>query len=96
MNNKLLIEISANLKNLADNIEIYAKEDKDVLPVTETATPKKEATITLEQVRAALAEKSQSGKQPQVKALIKKHGANKLTELDTSCYAQLLKEAGEL
>jgi hypothetical protein len=49
--------------------------------------------ITLEQVRAVLAEKSQSGKQPEVKALILKFGANKLTDINPSCFEELLKEA---
>jgi len=37
--------------------------------------------VTIEQVRGILAEKSQAGKQPQVKALITKYGAKKLTEV---------------
>ena len=49
--------------------------------------------ITIEKVRAVLAEKSQSGKQPEVKALITKYGANKLTDIDPAKYADLLKEA---
>ncbi|MGE5390475.1 MAG: hypothetical protein ACM3PE_05355 [Deltaproteobacteria bacterium] len=49
--------------------------------------------ITLEKVRAVLAEKSQAGKQPEVKALIEKFGAKKLTAVDPACYEDLLKEA---
>lgn len=49
--------------------------------------------ITLEEVRLKLASLSQAGKQKEVKALIVKYGANKLTDLNPSCYDELLKEA---
>jgi hypothetical protein len=98
MNNKVLPEIAENLKNLANSIEAFIKEIEAEIPKnTEQApVPAKEETVTLEQVRAVLAEKSQSGKQPQVKALIQKYGGNKLTDLDPSCYKELKKEAEEL
>lgn len=50
-------------------------------------------TISLEDVREKLALISQSGKQPKVKELITKYGAVKLTDIDPSCYEELLKEA---
>ena len=52
-----------------------------------------QAPVTIEQIRAILAEKSQAGKQPQVKALITKYGAKKLTDINAAHYAELLKEA---
>lgn len=58
--------------------------------------PETEKAITIEHVRAVLAEKSQSGKQPQVKELITKFGAKKLTDIDTAKYPELLEEAEEL
>lgn len=60
------------------------------------AEPSKTVAITIEQIRAVLAEKSQSGKQPEVKALITKFGAPKLTAIDPACYAEMLKEAEAL
>lgn len=56
----------------------------------------KAVPITIEQIRAVLAEKSQSGKQPEVKGLITKFGAQKLTAIDPACYAEMLKEAEAL
>ena len=96
--NKLVLEIAKDLRQLAKSIEDFLQAmegEKSVeVPVTYTeATPPKSEPITLEKVRAVLATKSQAGKQPEVKALIVKHGANKLTDLDPSCYEQLLKEA---
>jgi hypothetical protein len=50
-------------------------------------------TIALEDVRAKLASLSQSGKQRDVKELITKYGAKKLTDIDPACYEKLLNEA---
>lgn len=95
MNNKSLLEIAENLRKLANSIEVFTRETEvEILQETETTPVRaKEEIVTLEQVRAALAEKSQSGKQPQVKALIQKYGGNKLTDLDSKCYSELIKEA---
>ena len=49
--------------------------------------------VTLEEVRAVLAEKSRAGKTAEVKELLTKFGVNKLSELDSSKYDELLKEA---
>lgn len=98
MNNKVLLEIAENLKDLANSLEAFTKETEVEIPknTKPTPVPTKKETVTLEQVRAALAKKSQSGKQPQVKALIQKYGGNKLTDLDSTCYKELKKEAEEL
>ncbi len=52
-----------------------------------------EKPITLEAVRAVLAEKSRSGFTAEVKALIEKHGAARLSEVDPANYKALLAEA---
>lgn len=49
--------------------------------------------LTLEQVRAALAEKSRAGHTAEVKALLIKHGADKLSDIDPAKYPALLAEA---
>ena len=49
--------------------------------------------LTLEQVRAVLADKSRAGFTAQIRSLLQKHGAAKLSEIDPSHYANLLKEA---
>jgi hypothetical protein len=90
---KLALDIVSDLKALAKSIEILVKAmETDEMPSVEESALKEEK-ITIEQVRAVLAEKSQDGKQPEVKALIQKYGANKLTEVDPSNYKNLLKEA---
>jgi hypothetical protein len=60
--------------------------------------PKKEQaqTITIEQVKAKLFSLSQAGKAEQVKLLLNKYGAKKLTEVSAEKYEVLLKEAETL
>ena len=52
-----------------------------------------EKPLTLEEVRAVLAEKSRSGHTDEVRELLAKHGADKLSEIDPAEYAALLAEA---
>lgn len=52
-----------------------------------------EKHLTLEEVRAVLAEKSRSGHTDEVRELLAKHGADKLSEIDPAEYAALLAEA---
>ncbi len=49
--------------------------------------------ITLEEVRAVLAEKSRNGHTAKIRELLEKHGAAKLSEIDPKKYAALLAEA---
>ena len=66
----------------------------------ETAVPAEEPkpaeTIPLERVRSVLADKSRLGHTADVKALLQKHGAVKLSEVDPEEYAVLLAEAEAL
>lgn len=56
------------------------------------AEPEKKP-LTLEEVRAVLAEKSRAGHTTEVKALLIKHGAEKLSEVDPAEYPALLADA---
>ena len=49
--------------------------------------------LTLEAVRAVLAEKSRNGHTAKIRELLEKHGASKLSEIDPAKYATLLAEA---
>ena len=55
-----------------------------------------EPRLTLEQVRAVLADKSRRGYTAEVKALLRQHGADKLSEIAPSEYEALLAEVGAL
>ena len=63
---------------------------------TAKKTPKaepEEKPLTLEEVRAVLAEKSRAGHTAEIKELLNKHGADKLSEIDPAEYPALLAEA---
>lgn len=49
--------------------------------------------LTLEEVRAVLAEKSRNGHTAKIRELLEKHGAAKLSEIDPQKYSALLAEA---
>ncbi len=57
---------------------------------------KKESPITVETVRAVLAEKSRDGKTQEVRALLNKHGAEKLSAIQDEKLPVLLQEAEAL
>ncbi|HOO60973.1 MAG TPA: DNA ligase [Bacillota bacterium] len=59
----------------------------------DASAPLKEPPLTLEAVRAVLAEKSRSGHTAEVRSLLQKYGANKLSEIDPAKYRALLSDA---
>ena len=97
-----LIKVVQDIRNLADDIEAMLDSANDPknenLPKAEPAAKEepKKPEVSLEKVRGSLAEKSRSGKTTEVRELIKKYGANKLSEIDPVHYADLLKDAEEL
>jgi len=102
---KLLLDVTANLSNLADSLWAVAEAMVGNEP-TEEIQPEKAATamevkpeaktVTLEQVRAVLADKSQQGFTADVRALLEKYGAPKLSQIEPANYAALLADAEEL
>lgn len=104
---KLLLDIIADVRHLGDSLEAYAEaltasdklnpDDFEQIypPVEEQATPEDEQPkkITLPEVRAVLANKSRAGFTEEVKKLLIKHGAEKLSGIAESEYAALMKEA---
>lgn len=55
--------------------------------------PAKKPALTLEQVRAVLAEKSRAGHTAEIRELLKKYGASKLSQVDPANYEALLRDA---
>ena len=87
----LLIDAAKLLRSLADVIEALADTYSDAEPAE--AEVKEEPAVKLEDVRAVLAEKSRNGMTADVKALITKYGADRLSDVNPSHYAGLLKDA---
>ena len=95
---KLLLDVVSDMRSLADSIEVVcnAMTESDAAPEEVPATktePANESDIPLEKVRMALAEKSQLGFTAEVRALIGKYGADKLSAVDKAHYADILKDA---
>ena len=63
------------------------KEDKKAADV------KKEKSVAIEDVRTVMAQKTQEGKSKEIKELLQKYGAVKLSAVDPVHYPALLKEA---
>lgn len=55
--------------------------------------PAKKPALKLEQVRAVLAEKSRAGYTADVRELLQKYGASKLSQVDPANYEALLSDA---
>lgn len=73
-----------------------APEKPKKAPKKKEDKPAEQKAITLEEVRAVLAKLSQAGKQSEVKALITKYEAKKLSDIPAVQYKALLQEAEAL
>lgn len=71
----------------------HVEEQTEVVTTPEAESPKE---ITLSEVRAVLANKSIAGFTNEVKQLLMKHGAEKLSGIAETEYAALMKEAENL
>lgn len=92
---------NSDLKNINNVLKDVIKALTDLsesLNACETETPKAEEVkkVSLEEVRRTLAELSRDGFTAQVRELLLKHGAKKLSEIKENEYPALMKEAGEL
>ena len=64
----------------------------DAEPVTQPK-PEEKPALTLEQVRAVLADKSRAGHTAAIRDLLQKYGASKLSQVDSKNYEALLRDA---
>lgn len=82
---------------IADAADLLTKQfsgETDEQPTVEAAAkPEPKPQLTLEQVRAVLADKSRAGHTSAVRELLLKYGASKLSQIDPANYEALLREA---
>ncbi len=103
---KLLLSVVSDLRSLADSLQTFCEAivSEDVAPPearpaeqkVNTPAEHSKPTIKIEQIRSVLAKKSQSGKTSDVRELLRKFGATKLSEISQDSYPELLKAAEEL
>lgn len=87
-------EISETIEELCHMVKTISKKDdiQPELPFEEKEEEKK-PSVTLEQVRGLLAAKSRDGFTAEVRSLITKYGADRLSEIDPKNYEAVIKEA---
>ena len=105
---KLLLDVISDVRSLADSLQAVADaitvNESTTVDATPTQDPVKEEKqpikknaakkeYTLEDVRGILAIKSQNGLTAEVKGLIEKYGGTKLSDIDPTHYADIMKDA---
>lgn len=100
--NQGLLKVAEGCELLAAGIREMAAEVENGQPVPKkkeekAAKEKKdEEKVTVEQIRTVLAEKSRGGKTQEVRAILKEFGADKLSDVPSEKYTELLQKAEEL
>lgn len=105
---KLLLDVIEDIRSLGNSLQIFADalagsesnegqiHEETQVEATEPVKNEQPAvtkTISLEEVRAALANKARAGYTAEVKTLIENHGVAKLSDIDPSEYEAVLAEA---
>lgn len=99
---QLFLDAVKIIRSLADVLEAIADTYRDVnvveaetkvIEAEEVKELPAEKELSLADVRAVLAVKSQNGMTAEVKALITKYGGSKLSDVDPKHYADLIKDA---
>lgn len=104
---KLLLDVIEDMRSLVDSIQAVAdamlqNEPSVEMPASDATLPTEkpepavesaEKPISLEAVRAVLADKSHDGKTEAVRELLLKFGAAKLSGIDPRHYTALLHDA---
>ena len=84
-----LRKCAAAIGEVADWLKEQFSDSKPVTTMPEQTEP----TLTLEEVRAVLADKSRVGFTAQIRSLLQKHGSDKLSGIDPVNYKALLADA---
>ena len=97
MDKKVYSQLAEGFALLADGYRSLAEQGAEATTVAAPEPPKKEdKPITIEQIRAVMSAKSDEGKTAQVKALLMKYDAGKLSGVKPEDYPDLLREAEAL
>lgn len=91
--NEALVAIADEVTALGANIDASVAEVKPGKATVKIVPKKEDKPLTLEDVRAVLAEKARAGYKDEVRALLQKHGADRLSAVDAADYVALIKEA---
>ena len=97
---QLVLQVVKDMRQLSDSVQKVCdtvmeglSEEEQPKAIEQKPTKKAEPDISLEKVRGVLAQKSQEGFTAEVKSLIQKFGANRLSEIDPKDFKAVLEEA---
>lgn len=93
-----LLKVAEDLRSLSDSVQAVCELVTEGLSEKPKALPEKktEPVISLEKVRGVLASKSQAGYTAEVRAIVSKYGASRLSDMNPKDYAAVLKDAEEI
>lgn len=93
-----LRKCAEQLTDIADTLsELFSGKSVETTPTPAPDPEKpKKPTLTLEKVRAVLAQKSRDGHTEQIRGLLQKYGSDKLSGIDPKNYPALMADAEEL
>lgn len=93
------VQLSIELKKTAQSLLAIAEivlVDEAIPKATEPAPAQEAKTVSFEELRGLLATKSRNGHKDEVIALIKAHGADKLSDVKPEEFEKLMAEAEAL
>ena len=93
---KGLEQAAAGYRRLAENQKEVSKNEPKPEPQVAAEAPKQVPEVSIEDVRAVLAAKSQDGKTKEVRELLLKFDAGRLSEVKPENYPALLEAAKTL
>ena len=93
---KLMMEVKEDAENLAASIRTLLDALESDEELEEVKPNEEEKVYELEEVRKILADKSRAGYTDQIRDLLQKYGAKKLSEIDPSNYKDLVADVEKL
>src|SRR5699024_2978166 len=93
---KLMMEVKEDAENLAASIGVILDALESDGELEEVKPKKEEKGYELEEVRKILADKSRAGYTDQIRDLLQKYEAKKLSEIEPSEYKDLVKDVEQL
>lgn len=93
---QLMMKVAEDAHALADSIQAVCKFlTEGFSGATELKADKIQTkpSISMEQVRGVLADKSRAGHTDEIKAILKKYGADRLSDVKPEHYEAIMKEA---
>lgn len=99
---QMILQIVEDVKRVADNVQnvcnfvLEGLSEETPKAIEAKATKKAEPEVSMEKVRSVLAQKSQAGFTTEVRTIIQKYGASRLSEIDPKDFKAVLADAEEL